>query len=75
MKIENIWKEEEERRNNFFKILGENVKYVSDPCIRCGRCRVELWSSGKKICEKCGTDQDTKEGYMNEYGSYIEYFI
>jgi len=75
MNMENIWKEEEERRNNFFKILGENIKYISESCISCGRHRVELWSCGKKICEKCGTDQDTKQTYTNEYGSYIEYFF
>lgn len=33
--------------------LGRNLGYVSEPCPNCGRVRVEKYSSGKHICEKC----------------------
>ena len=30
-----------------------SLHYVDIDCPKCGRHRVELWSSGKHICEKC----------------------
>lgn len=33
--------------------LGEYEGYIDDPCPKCGRVRVEAWSCGKHICEKC----------------------
>lgn len=33
--------------------LGNLIGYVSTQCPNCGRIRVEEWSCGKHICEKC----------------------
>lgn len=33
--------------------LGKCLGYVSEPCPNCGRVRVEKYSGGKHICEKC----------------------
>ena len=33
--------------------LGECLGYVSEPCPNCGRVRVEKYSGGKHICQKC----------------------
>lgn len=33
--------------------LGDYMGYANEPCPKCGRMRVEFWSSGKRICEKC----------------------
>ena len=33
--------------------LGKCLGYVSEPCPNCGRVRVEAYSGGKHICEKC----------------------
>ena len=72
---ENMWKDEEERRNNFFKTLGEYKGYYGEKCIECGRYRVQVFSNGNLVCEKCGTDQKTKQTYRNEYGDYMEYLF
>lgn len=69
------YEQEEKQRNNFFKILGENIKYLDKDCINCGRHRVELWTSGKEICDKCGFEQKEKEFYENEYGTYLYYVL
>lgn len=42
-----VWEEEEENE------LGYCKGYIADPCPKCGRVRVEAWSCGKHICEKC----------------------
>lgn len=55
---------------------GDCLGYIDKPCPNCGRLRVEFWSCGKKICEKCGwciqdNDyfvEDGEEHYMNGYG-------
>jgi len=73
--IPNWVEEEKQRRNNFFKVLGEPIKYLHKDCIECGRHRVELWTSGKEICDKCGFEQNDKEFYSNEYGRYSEYVL
>lgn len=33
--------------------LGELIGYTGEECPNCGRVRVEKWSCGKHICEKC----------------------
>lgn len=33
--------------------LGKYLGYVNKDCPNCGRHRVEGWSSGIEICEKC----------------------
>ena len=42
-----IYSDEEENS------LGECEGYTGDACPNCGRVRVEHWSCGKDICEKC----------------------
>jgi len=37
------------------------IGYISEPCKACSRVRVELYSDGRKICEKCHFDQNTEE--------------
>lgn len=50
---------------------GNPVKYLSNECINCGRVRVELWSCGQKICEKCHFNQDTKEFESGIFSKFI----
>ena len=33
--------------------LGNLLGYTGEQCPNCGRFRVEKWSCGKRICEKC----------------------
>ena len=33
--------------------LGELIDYTGEECPNCGRVRVEAWTCGKRICEKC----------------------
>jgi len=67
----NDWlKEEEDKITNFWKTLGKNLGYINKKCINCGRYRVEKYSSGNEICEKCGFEQKTKKYYENEYGRF-----
>ena len=45
----------------------ELIGYNGEKCICCGRVRVEIYTNGDKICEKCNMNQDTKEfehGYI-----------
>lgn len=37
------------------------IEYTGEDCNNCDRLRVEMWSDGKRVCEKCGWDQDAKE--------------
>lgn len=37
-----------------FKELGKCEGYIDKECPNCGRMRVEHYSCGKDICEKCG---------------------
>lgn len=73
--MDNYYKTQEEemkRFENFRKVLGEYLGYIDKPCCNCGRYRVQKFSSGALVCEKCCVDQKTKEGYRNEYGTYLE---
>lgn len=69
--MNNCW--EEMRRCEYERLKGKLIGYISEPCCNCGRLRVELYDDGNKICEKCGTDQDTKEVYENVYGTWNEF--
>ena len=62
--------EENERITKFWEKLGKNLGYTDKECINCGRLRVEEYSSGNEICEKCGFEQNTKQYYQNEYGDF-----
>ena len=33
--------------------LGALIGYTGEECPNCGRARVEAWTCGKRICEKC----------------------
>ena len=69
----NNWIAEENKRiTNFWQKLGENLGYTDKECINCGRLRVEKYSSGNEVCEKCGFEQNTKQYYQNEYGNFRE---
>lgn len=63
MELEKIWQDEINKRDNFYKKMGELIGYTGEQCICCGRNRVEKFSTGIRVCEKCGTDQLTKK-YM-----------
>ena len=39
----------------------EYLGYSDKECINCGRLRVEKYSDGTEICEKCNFDQNKKE--------------
>lgn len=49
----------------------ECLGYTGENCINCGRLRVEKWSNGLRICEKCNYDQDKKE-YSTEINDYFK---
>jgi ribosomal protein L37AE/L43A len=42
-----------------------SMGYTGKECVHCGRHRVVRYKSGMQVCEKCGTDQSTKE-YVND---------
>lgn len=42
------------------------ASYTVDRCKHCGRLRVLKCANGKRICEKCGYDQDAEE-FCEEY--------
>lgn len=71
--FEEISNDEYQKQDNYYKEKGFLLGYTGKECINCGRNRVEKYSTGVEICEKCGTDQKTKLIYENKYGSYIEY--
>ena len=59
--LNGFYEEEEKESKEFEEKYGHVLHYLSEPCKNCGRVRVELWFSGKKICEKCHFNQDTNE--------------
>lgn len=53
-----------EQIQNGLKLLEHapyTVRYIPVKCLYCGRTRVELWTDGKHICQKCGRDLETGE--------------
>lgn len=45
---------------------GELIGYTGEPCPNCGRTRVEKWSCGKRICEKCHWCIEDENYYYEE---------
>lgn len=56
--------------------LGECLGYIDEPCPKCGRVRVERWSCGKHICEKCHwvIEDETYYREEDEYADGPDYF-
>lgn len=50
--------------------LGEYLGYDSEPCPNCGSVRVEKYSCGKHICEKCHWCIEDKGYYIEEEPEY-----
>lgn len=48
----------EERSREMKERDGWSGHYDGTECSRCGRERVMKCSNGKRVCEKCGWDQD-----------------
>lgn len=46
---------------NILRDKPEYLGYSDKECINCGRLRVEKYSDGTEICEKCNFDQNKKE--------------
>ena len=46
--------------------LGELIDYTGEPCPNCGRYRVQSWSCGKHICEKCHWCKEDQNYYYEE---------
>lgn len=57
-----------DEEKEFWDNLGENEGYLSIKCPKCGRIRVEHWSCGKDICEKCYWCMQDKKYYTYEMG-------
>lgn len=52
---------------------GKLLGYIGEPCPNCGRLRVERWSCGKDICEKCSwCIQDDDYFFEDEPQHYME---
>ena len=47
--------------------LGELLEYTGEPCPNCGRVRVQKWSCGKHICEKCNYCIEDDKYYYEEW--------
>lgn len=71
--LEEMWEDEIKKQANYYKAKGDYLGYTGKSCINCGRNRVERYSTGIEICEKCGVDQKTKVIYENKYGSYLDF--
>ena len=52
---------EEIEEKEFFDKIGSEVGYTGEECTCCGRSRIIKYSNGYKFCEKCGTNQETRE--------------
>lgn len=50
-----------------FNDLPTPIKYTSDNCEKCNRVRVEEYTNGHLICEKCDWNHTTKEYYDRPY--------
>lgn len=42
-------------------MVKEVVRYIEGSCISCGRGRIEEYTNGDIICEKCGMNQLTRQ--------------
>lgn len=64
-----IYDEMYKKRDKIIFLLRDKDKpeylgYSDKECINCGRERVEKYSDGTEICEKCNFDQNKKEYVM-----------
>ena len=64
------WTEEEQKYNEFWEQMDKNEGYLPIECPNCGRHRVEHWSCGKDICEKCHWCIQISGYFTNEYFDY-----
>ena len=62
-----MWEEEAEKREAFWKALGEDEGYTEDDCPECGRHRLIHYSCGKTICEKCNWCVEDKDFFNWDY--------
>lgn len=42
------------------------IGYIPEPCLNCNRVRIEKYTDGTLICEKCLYDQNMKEFISQE---------
>jgi hypothetical protein len=47
--------------------LGNLLGYTGEHCPNCGRVRVEEWSCGKRICEKCNWCIEDEDYIYDDY--------
>lgn len=64
------YEEEEQAEKDFWDKMGKNEGYIDKVCPKCGRWRVEKWSCGKEICEKCHWDLNENEYFSNQHFEY-----
>lgn len=64
------WNEEDEAEKEFWEKMGNCEGYIAEPCPKCGRIRVEKWSSGLHICEKCNWCIEQNNYFHNEFFDY-----
>lgn len=65
--LSNPYSEEEREEQEFWEQMGKNRGYIETPCLNCGRIRVEHWSCGKDICEKCHWCIQDKGYFINRF--------
>lgn len=53
-------------KNNPEEFKDYPLKYTGEDCPNCGRLRVERWTNGNRICEKCNWNLDKKK-YEKSY--------
>lgn len=66
----NWYSELDEEEKAFWDEMGECEGYTGEECPNCGRVRVEHWSGGKDICEKCHWCIQDNDYFTNEFFSY-----
>ena len=54
--------EQEAEYKKYWESRGEPLWYIEGACEKCGRERVERWSNGDEVCEKCYWNK-TKQKY------------
>lgn len=66
------WANDEElkQEETFWNEMGENTGYIDTECPNCKRMRVERWSCGKDICEKCHWCIQDNSYFSNEFFRY-----
>lgn len=64
------YNDEEQEEKKFWNKMGKNCGYIDKYCPNCGRHRVEHWSCGKDICEKCHWDLNENKYFVHPRFSY-----